>query len=91
MCQLKKIQSQPESREFFYLVGMFRTLSLGDSISVALKRKVLQGRGEFRLYINLQQREQAVRTSKFRYRVKEFSILCLGRCKPLGSLNSFLS
>ena len=26
-----------------------------------------------------------------RYQVKEFSILCMGRCKLLGSLNSFLS
>ena len=33
----------------------------------------------------------AVRTSKIRYQVKEISILCMGRCKPLGSLNSFLS
>ena len=37
-----KIQSQPESRELFYLVGMFRTPNPGDSISVAL-RKLLQG------------------------------------------------
>ena len=29
--------------------------------------------------------------SKVTYQVKEFSILCTGRCKPLGSLNSFLS
>ena len=29
---------------------------------------------------------------KIRYQVKEFCILlCMGRCKPLGSLNSFLS
>ena len=34
--------------------------------------------------------EQAVWTSKIRYEVKEFSILCMGRCMPLGSLNSFL-
>ena len=36
------IQLQPESRELFYLVGMFRTLTPVDSISVAL-RKLLQG------------------------------------------------
>ena len=29
--------------------------------------------------------------SKVTYQVKEFSILVRGRCKPLGSLNSFLS
>ena len=29
--------------------------------------------------------------SKIRYQVKEFNMLCMGRCKPLGSLNSFLS
>ena len=47
--------------------------------------------GEVLLYTSLQQREQAVLTSKIRYQVKEFSILCMWRCKPLGSLNSFLS
>ena len=39
--ELKKYV-QPESRELFYLVGIFRTLGLGGSISVALK-KLLQG------------------------------------------------
>ena len=38
-----------------------------------------------------QQSEQAVWTSKIRYHIKEFSIFCVGRCKPPGSLNSFLS
>ena len=71
---------------------MFRTPSLGDSISVAL-RKLLQGgrsRG-VRPYITLQQREQAVWTSKIRCQVKQFCILCMERCKPLGPLNSLLS
>ena len=40
MCYLFS-QTQPESRELFYLVGMFRTPKLGDRISVAL-RKLLQ-------------------------------------------------
>ena len=40
-CRLK-IYTQRESRELFYLVGMFRTLSPGDSISIA-RRKLLQG------------------------------------------------
>ena len=40
--------------------------------------------------LSLQQKEQAVWTSKTRYQVKEFSILCVGRCKPLGSLISSL-
>ena len=38
----KKIQSQSESRKLVYVVGMFTTPSLGDSISVTL-RKLLQG------------------------------------------------
>ena len=46
------MESQPESRELFYLVGMFRTLSQGDSISVAL-RKLLQGGGEKSGYIQV--------------------------------------
>ena len=50
-CRLKKKYVQPESRELFYLVGMFRTLSPGDSLSVAL-RKLLQGgrRGSQAIY-----------------------------------------
>ena len=42
-------------------------------------------------YVQVCNREQAVWTSKMRYQVKEFSILCRGRCKALDSLNSFLS
>ena len=44
-----------------------------------------------RLHTDLQQREQAVWTSKIRYQIKEFSIGYMGRFKPLGSLNSLLS
>ena len=47
--------------------------------------------GEVGPYTSLHQREQAVWTSKIRYQVKEFRILCMRRCKPVGSLNSFLS
>ena len=68
---------------------MFRTPSLRDSISVAL-RKLLQG-GRRGSQDSLQQREKTVWSSKIRYQVKELSMLCMGRCKPLGSLNSFLS
>ena len=59
---------------------MFRTPSLRDSISVAL-RKLLQGRRR-ESQASLQQREKTVWSSKIRYQVKEFSILCMGRCKP---------
>ena len=41
---------------------MFRTLSPGDSLSVAWRKLLQGGRGEVRLYISLQQREQAVWT-----------------------------
>ena len=47
--------------------------------------------GKSGLYTGLQKRKQAVWTSKIRYQVKECSILCIGRGKPLGSLNSLLS
>ena len=90
ICWLKKY-AQPESREFFYLVRMFRTLSPGDCISGALRKLLQGGRGYTRLYTSLQQREQSVWISKIRYQVKKFSILSMGRCKPLGSLKSFLS
>ena len=89
MSALKKY-IQPESKELFYLVGMFRTQSPGDNISVALRKLLQGGRREVRLYTCLQQREQTVWKANIRYQVKEFSILCMGRCKPLGSLNSSL-
>ena len=41
---------------------------------------MLQG-GRSRLYTSLRQRGQAVWTTKIRYQVKEFNILCVGRCK----------
>ena len=40
------IQLQPESRELFYLVGMFRTPSLGEGISVAPRKLFQGGRGK---------------------------------------------
>ena len=55
-----KNYNQPESRELFYLVGMFRTLSLGDSISVPL-RKLLTGHRLFilrNLYFMIQLKKQ---------------------------------
>ena len=78
--------------ELFYLVGPFKMPNPGNSISVAL-RKLLQvgGRGSQAIYISFQQREQAVWTSKIKYQIKESSMLCMGRCKPPDSLNSFLS
>ena len=68
---------------------MFRTPSLGDSIWQNCSEEFAGG--EVRLYTSLQQGEQAVWSSKIRYQVKEFRVLCMGRCKPLGSLNSLLS
>ena len=55
-----KIQSQPESRRLFYLVGMFTAPSLGDRFSVALRNCSKEARGAVRLHTSLQQREQAV-------------------------------
>ena len=70
---------------------MFRTMSQGDSDSVAL-RKLLQGgrRGSQAIY-NFATEGAGSLKLKSRHRVEEFSILCMGRWKPLGSLNSFLS
>ena len=77
--------------KLFHLVGMFSSLSPGDNISVAL-RKLLQGvrRGSQAVY-KFATKGACSLTSKIRYQVKEFNILCMGRCKPLGSLNSFFS
>ena len=41
----EKIYSHSESRELFYMVGMFKTLSPGHSISVALRKLLHGGRG----------------------------------------------
>ena len=70
---------------------MFRTLSPGDIISVALKKLLQGGKRGSQAIDKFAKREQAVWISKIRYQAKEFSILCMGKCKPLGSLNSFLS
>ena len=35
-------EEQPENRELFHLVGIFVTLTLGDSISVALRKLFLE-------------------------------------------------
>ena len=57
------------------LVGMFRTLSPGDSISVAL-RKLLQG-GRMGSQATCKFAAKAAGTLKIRYGIKEFSFLCL--------------
>ena len=84
-------------------MGMFRTQSLGDSISVAL-RKLLQGvkKGSQVLYnfffcfLNKGSRQSKHQRLFLRKGTqissKKFSaLLCMGKCKPLGSLNSLLS
>ena len=89
-CRLNKY-SQNAKVELFYLVGMFRSLSQGDSISVALRKLLQRGRRGSQAIYNFVTREQAFWISKIGYQIKEFGILCMGRCKPLGSLSSFLS
>ena len=70
---------------------MYKTPSLGDSITVAL-RKLLQGgrRGCQAIYKFAAKGADSLNI-KDQYQVKEFSILCMGRCKSLESLISFLS
>ena len=70
---------------------MFRTQAQETASQRLWENCSKEAGGGVRLYTSLQQREQAVWTSKIRSKVKEFSILCMGRCKPLGSLNSFFS
>lgn len=69
---------------------MLRTPSPGSSVSGALGNWSEEAGREIRLHTSLQQRDEVL-TSKVRYQVKEFSILPVGRCKPLDLLNSFLS
>ena len=80
----------------FYLVGIFRTSSPGDSISNDSERTTLRQRGEKPGYIEvLQQRAGSLNIKRLLLingnlisQVKEFSVfLCIG---SLGSLKSFL-
>ena len=67
------------------MVGML------DSISVTLARLLQGGRRGSQAIYKFATMEAGRLNIKYQYQVKEFSILCMGRCKPLGSLNSFLS
>ena len=79
----------------FYLVGVFRTSGLGDSISSNPARTALRRGGEEPGYIEvLQQRADSMNIKRLLLmkenqisQVKEFStLLCKGRCKRLGLL-----
>ena len=83
----------------FYLLGIFRTLSPGDSISSNPERTVLRRPGEEPGYIEfLQQRAGSLNIKRLLLikenqisPVKELSaFLCMGRCRSLDSLKTFL-
>ena len=86
LTEKKKKDIWPKSREFFHLVGMFRTLSPEVSILVTQKTapRRQDGKSGSMLFCNRRSRQSEHQRSVF-------SILCTGRCKPLGSLNLFLS
>ena len=71
------------------MVGMLRTPSLGDNISVALRKLPPGGRKVSQAVYKFV--TKGAGSLNIKIRVKEFSILCLGRCKSLGLLDSFLS
>ena len=66
-------------------------VSLGDSISVTLGSLLQGGRRGSQAIYKFATMEAGRLNIKYQYQIKEFSTLCMGRCKPLGSLNSFLS
>ena len=83
-----------------YLVGIFRTLSLGDNISSDPERTAPKRWWEEPDYIEvLPQRTGSLNITRLLLieenqisQVKEFSaFLCMGRCKSPGSLKPFLS
>ena len=83
----------------FYVVGIFRTLGLGDSISNDYERTALRRQEEQPGYTEaLQQRASSLNIKRLLLikenqisQVKKFSaFLCMGRCKSLGSWKSFL-
>ena len=83
----------------YYVVGICRTLGLGDSISNDYERTALRRQGEQPGFLEaLQQRASRLNIKRLLLikenqisQVKEFSVLCMGRCKNLGSLKLFLS
>ena len=84
----------------FYLAGIFRISSPGDSISSNPGRTVLGKRGEGPGYIEVfQEREGSLNIKRLLLmkgnhisQVKEFcAFLCMGRCKNLDSVKLFLS
>ena len=86
-------------RVVFYLVGIFKTSSMRDSISSNVARTLRRRRGEEPGYIEgLQQRAGSLNIKRVLQikenqtsQVKEFStFLCMGRCKSRGWLNSLL-
>ena len=71
-------------------MGMFRTLNLGVSISVALRKLPQRGERWTQATYKFVTKEVGslnikdyCEVRKTRYQVKEFSILCMGRCKTL--------
>ena len=86
--QLKKY-SHNLKVQLFYLVIMFRTLSLDNSISVALRKLVQGGRREVRLYTSLQQGEQVVLNIKDQVSLRNLAFS--GKVQALGLTEFILS
>ena len=83
----------------FYLVGIFRILSQGNSISSDLRELLWGGEGRSQVIQKFFNKGQVVWMSKIdcklkktRYlKLRNFSaFLCMGRCERPGSLKSFL-
>ena len=84
----------------FIWQGIFRTSSLGDSISSNPERTALRRLGDEPGYIEVLQQRAGSLNIKRLWLIKENQITqvqepsafpCMGRCKSLGSLKSFLS
>ena len=81
----------------FYLVGTFRTSSLGESLSSDPERTAPRGRGGVWLYRSLQQRTGSLNIKSIFVNENQISqikglstFLYMERCKSLCSLKSFL-
>ena len=81
----------------YYLVGIFRTLSLRQHLKQPQGNYSKDVSGELGYIGVLQQRTSSLEHQKIMLKenqisqVKEFStFLCMGRCRNLGSLKSFL-
>ena len=99
VCRLSTEKKMHNLRVMFYSADIWRTLSLGHSISDNAEKLFRRGKWGARIYRDFCNKRPGSWTIKGLLlikeneitQIKEFSaFLCMGRCMSLGSLKSFL-